>query len=80
MTNGDQISFLRIVYLASLFLVLFESFTTNYVQHEFSVKDTNCSLFNLTNCDYCGPGTVYNSSKFFEKLKNQSILHLICSN
>jgi hypothetical protein len=69
MTNGGQISFLRIVYFASLFLVLFESFTTNYVQLEFNVKDTNCSLFNLTNCDYCGPGAVYNSSKFFESLK-----------
>jgi hypothetical protein len=76
MYNGGRFCLIWIVYFASAILILFESFTLTKSQSEFNLKDRNCSLFNLTTCDYCGPGTIFNSSKLLLML-NAKIFDLL---
>lgn len=45
-----------------LFLIAFEYRPTS--QFKFNFNEKNCSNFNQTECNFCGPGTIFNISKF----------------
>ena len=59
--------FFRALFFMYFVLIFFESHVAS--QYGLTVNGTNCSMFNLTKCDFCGPGTVYNSSKFLVLVK-----------
>ena len=63
------------LFMYSLLIVTSQLSTpTHSYQFSFSIfgaQSQNCSDFNLTDCSFCGPGTIYNSSN----LQNQSKLN-----
>ena len=53
--------FFHALFFMYFVLIFFESHSASH--YDFNANETNCSSYNSTNCDFCGPGTIYNSSK-----------------
>jgi hypothetical protein len=71
MTMNIPNNLLRIFLFVFMFLfsieLLFATSQFNFKpknnHYEFIYDDSNCSVYNVSSCNFCSPGTIYNDSK-----------------